>query len=162
MKLRLLERLNQSPVLSRGFNESHRQAQTALWRSIEQHVEQLLNTRHGACLSQPNLGLPSVSPLSLQGDHPQAKQLCQVMQTQITAFEPRLTQVSVSVGRMASDRNGQEVHYQLEAYTFIGQETWRLNYRINIDSDGLFKLFLEGSQPEGQRHNQEIGQMVKL
>ncbi|OPX56897.1 type VI secretion system lysozyme-like protein [Oceanospirillum multiglobuliferum] len=162
MKPSLLERLNQKSASISRTHDAHKQALIVLWQSIERHLQQLLNTRHGACASQPSLGLPLVSPLSLQGDNPQARQLCQVIQGQIERFEPRLTQAKIEIVNPINDTNAQQIRYRLSAYALTAQETWLLSYRINIDGDGIFKVSLEASQSTGQRSSNDTGLMVKL
>ena len=63
-------------------------------QSIQQHLHDLLNSRQGACLSEPAYGLPDLLHV-YQGLPYSVSELVQQVKQVIEKYEPRLSQVHV-------------------------------------------------------------------
>jgi type VI secretion system lysozyme-like protein len=132
MKRRLLERLADNIQMDMD----------SLVLSVSTHLQQLLNTRHGSCLTRRDMGLPSISPLSLHGDDRQLIQLSRVIQQQVKSFEPRLSKTQLSL----DSENQQQLVFRLLGDIRFGYESVQVDLRLFIDSDGIVDVRVEHYQ----------------
>ncbi len=137
MRAGLLKRLNGEDALQGDVE--------ALAAFIALQLRDLLNVRVASCPSRPDLGLPAISPIQLQGDAIQSQRLAQVIQLQVAQFEPRLLDA-----RVTPDGESQGVLlFALEAVFEQGYERWQARYEIRIDSDSRVSVFCRGLQSGG-------------
>jgi type VI secretion system protein len=123
MKAGLLKRLNND---ANGPSDAD-----DLAGAITVQLCDLLNVRMGSCLARPDLGLPAISPVQLQGDQMQSQRLARVIQLQVEHFEPRLQQVKV---QSKGEERGLML-FALQASFELRYELWQIELRIQIDND---------------------------
>lgn len=137
MRAGLLKRLNGEDALQGDVE--------ALAAFIALQLQDLLNVRVGSCSSRPDLGLPAISPVQLQGDAIQNQRLAQVIQLQVAQFEPRLLDVRI---RPDGDVQG-ALLFALEAAFEQGYERWQARFEVRVDSDSRVGVLCRGLQSDG-------------
>lgn len=128
--MRLMERLTPAKGI---LDDGH-----ALILSVSQHLQQLLNVRHGSCVTRRDMGLPVISPLSLRGEAQQQVQLCRIIKRQIQLFEPRLLQAQVTVGQESHDF----LPFAVKGIIPWGHESMQVDLLIRIDSDSIVEVLV--------------------
>lgn len=113
--------------------------------SIALNLAEVLNVRSGSCASRPDMGLPAVSPVQLQGDVVQSARLAEVIVLQTKLFEPRLTGVQVQ----PTPANAGLLPFRLSAAFEYLYDQWQVEYRIQIDNDSHVAVHCTGLQAEG-------------
>lgn len=93
-------------------------------KSIQDHLERLLNTRKGMLIHMPEYGLSDVSGL-FRRLPASAEELMVEIQEVITRFEPRLSSIRVSIGEF--EPGSSRISFRISAVT-------TRNGRITIDS----------------------------
>lgn len=131
----LLERLNRAAA--EGGVRTVKEDRGAVMRSVLLNLQRLLNTRSGSAAAQPELGLPS--PHEMLVDYPASVEQAQrAVKTCIQRYEPRLTNIVVSVDK--DDDQKKAIAFAVSAQLAGGDRRDPVSFHTAISPDGRIRL----------------------
>jgi len=133
-----LQRLSQEKRLQSRGPAADEDAQ-ALMESVREHLNHLLNARHGMSEGMPDYGLPALTDLVAgSGDH--ANAVGTAIKNAIEKYEPRLRRVRVSCQRDEDPNHRQTLTFRIEAMLVGRRQEHRVWYETSLKGDGGFDV----------------------
>lgn len=131
----LLERL--SRAAREGGARTVKEDRGAVMRSVLLNLQRILNSREGAAAAQPELGIPS--PHELMRGYPATTEVAlRAVKLCIQRFEPRLTNVVVTIDR--SEEQRMAIGFTVSAQLAGGDRRDPVSFHTSITPDGRLRL----------------------
>ncbi len=131
----LLERL--SRAAREGGARTVKEDRGAVMRSVLLNLQRILNSREGAAAAQPELGIPS--PHELMRGYPATTEVAlRAVKLCIQRFEPRLTNVVVSIDK--SEEQRMAIGFTVSAQLAGGDRRDPVSFHTSITPDGRMRL----------------------
>ncbi len=131
---RLLERiryLKHHPEVRAGLDKGK------LVDSVLSHLEKVFMTREGSVLTDPKYGIPDFA--GLMRTYPDsAQEIVRTIKEKITAYEPRLSAVKVSISFM--DESRLFLHFKIDTEIVSEVENIPLTLESTVGVDGSVKM----------------------
>ncbi len=131
----LFERLTHAA--REGGPRTIKEDRAAIMRSVMVNLQRVLNSHQGDSAAQPDLGIPS--PHELMRGYPATTDVAlRAVKTCIQRFEPRLTNVLVSVDR--SDEHRLAIGFSISAQLAGGDRRDPVKFFTVITPDGRMRM----------------------
>ena len=108
-----------------------------LEESVRQHLNQLLNSRHGMSEALPDYGLPALTDLT-GGAANYARLLQEAIRLAVEKYEPRLRRVRVT--RQEEDETAQKMVFRVEGELQSRSGRVGVSYEAAVAGDGRFDV----------------------
>lgn len=111
----------------------------ALMESVRQHLNVLLNARHGMCEALADYGLPAMSDL-LSGSGNHIQMMSDAIRNCVEKYEPRLKRVRVTCQRQPDAPQRQVLTFRIEASLVNRNQEHRVWYETAVRGSGEFDV----------------------